>query len=293
MKGLLIAVCVLLGVALLPMPYGYYMFLRLAVCAYAVFVFVQERKKGVCFGSVSAAAIALLYNPIFRVHLEKDVWMWVNAGTIVLFLSIMAPWAVIWEKVKGLVKVLSVLLVIAAAVFAVIKYRENERIKDVAAKELMQQEAEKAKQEEKREFYRARKGMNTKEMILMDLVLFAAGDEGAKERLHALWGQDALDRLELANEHDRAYMLGQRVLETIGDGDWDVGRQIYKNANNLWGTDVVTTEQIWKDFQGRNACVVEAERKMNAINAEDWNNNGAEVFSKSFFKKQIQLKIQK
>lgn len=45
MKGLLIAVCTLLGLALLPMPYGYYMFLRLAVCAYAVFVFLQEQKK--------------------------------------------------------------------------------------------------------------------------------------------------------------------------------------------------------------------------------------------------------
>lgn len=81
MRGLLIAVCVLLGLALFPMPYGYYMFLRLAVCAYAVFVFAQEQKKGVCFGSVSAAAIALLYNPIFRVHLEKEIWMWVNVAT--------------------------------------------------------------------------------------------------------------------------------------------------------------------------------------------------------------------
>ena len=121
MKGLLIAVCTLLGLALLPMPYGYYMFLRLAVCAYAVFVFLQEQKKGVCFGSVSTAAIALLYNPIFRVHLEKDVWMWVNAGTIALFLSIMASWVIIWKKVKGPVKVLFVLLVIASVAFAVVK----------------------------------------------------------------------------------------------------------------------------------------------------------------------------
>lgn len=84
MRGLLIAICVLLGLALLPMPYGYYIFLRLAVCAYAIFVFVQEQKKGVCFGSVSAAAIALLYNPVFRVHLEKEIWMMANVATIVI-----------------------------------------------------------------------------------------------------------------------------------------------------------------------------------------------------------------
>ena len=88
MKGLLIAICVLLGVALLPLPYGYYMFLRLAVCAYAVFVFLQERKKGVCFGSVSAAAIALLYNPIFRVHLDKDIWIGVNVATVLVLIII-------------------------------------------------------------------------------------------------------------------------------------------------------------------------------------------------------------
>lgn len=293
MRGLLIAVCVLLGFALLPMPYGYYMFLRLAVCAYAVFVFTREQKKGVCFGSVAAAAIALLYNPVFPVHLEKNVWMLVNAGTIVLFLSITAPWAIIWDKVKVPVKVLSVLLVIACAAFAVVKYRENERLKDVAAKELMQQEAEKARQEEKREFYRARKGANTKEIILMDLVLFAAGNEGAKERLRLLWDQDTLNRLDLANEHDRAYMLGMRMMETIGDGDWDVGHQIYMNANNLWGKELLTPDQIWKDFQGRNACVAEAEKRMNVIDAEDWNDNGAQVFAKSFFKKQIQPKMPK
>ena len=293
MKGLLIAVCTLLGLALLPMPYGYYMFLRLAVCAYAVFVFLQEQKKGVCFGSVSTAAIALLYNPIFRVHLEKDVWMWVNAGTIALFLSIMAPWVIIWKKVKGPVKVLFVLLVIASVAFAVVKYRENERLEKVATHERMQQERERAKQEEKMECYRARKGSNTKEMVLMDLVLFAAGDEGAKERFRVRWGEDAVFRLESANEEERSYMLGMRLAEVLGDGDSDAGFQIYKNTHDLWGKGIVSPEQIWQDFQGRNACVVEVEKKRNAINADDWNSNGAEVFAKNFFKKQIQLKIPK
>lgn len=88
MRGLLIAICILLGLALLPLPYGYYMFLRLAVCAYAVFVFTQEQKKGVCFGSVAAAAIALLYNPIFRVHLEKEIWMGVNVVTAVVLVIV-------------------------------------------------------------------------------------------------------------------------------------------------------------------------------------------------------------
>lgn len=88
MKGLLIAICVLLALALLPMPYGYYMFLRLAVCAYAVFIFAQEQKKGVCFGSISAVAIALLYNPIIKVHLDKNIWMGVNVATVLVLIII-------------------------------------------------------------------------------------------------------------------------------------------------------------------------------------------------------------
>ena len=132
-----------------------------------------------------------------------------------------------------------------------------------------------------------------KQARLMDMLRAGAMDGEGRKKAAELWGQDALNRLDLASEHDRAYMLGNRLMETIGDGDRDVGRQIYKNANNLWGTDVVTADQIWKDFQERNACVVEVEKKMNAINAEDWNSNGAEVFAKSFFKKQIQLKIPK
>ena len=130
-------------------------------------------------------------------------------------------------------------------------------------------------------------------MVLMDLVLFAARDEGAKERFRVRWGEDAVSRLESANEEERSYMLGMRLAEVLGDGDSDVGFQIYKNTHDLWGKGIVSPEQVWKDFQGRNACVVEVEKKMNAINAEDWNSNGSEVFAKSFFKKQIQLKIPK
>lgn len=98
---------------------------------------------------------------------------------------------------------------------------------------------------------REEKRRRDKQAQLMDVLRAGAMDEAGRKKAAELWGQDTLDRLDLANEHDRAYMLGQRMLEIIGDGDWDVGRQIYKNANNLWGTDVVTTDQIWKDFQGR------------------------------------------
>lgn len=90
-----------------------------------------------------------------------------------------------------------------------------------------------------------------KQARLMDVLRAGAMDEVGRKKVTELWGEDTLNRLELANEHDRAYMLGNRLMETIGDGDRDIGHQVYKNANNLWGTGVVTADQIWKDFQGR------------------------------------------
>ena len=285
MKGLLIAICVFLGLALLPMPYGYYMFLRLAVCAYAIFVFTQEQKKGVCFGSVSAASIALLYNPVFRVHLEKEVWMWVNAGTIVLFLSIMVSWSIIWKKVKEPVKVLFVLLVIASAAFSIVRHKENERLENAAANERMQQEKEEAIQQEKKKFYRGRKGFSSKDILLMDLILYKSGDEGAIERILAHWGEDAASRLESANDEERSYMLGMRLAEVLGDGDSDAGFQIYKNTHDLWGKGIISPEQVWKDFWERySTVIIKTEKRMMEQDAKGWNNGSAEIFSKTFFK---------
>lgn len=98
---------------------------------------------------------------------------------------------------------------------------------------------------------REEKRRREKQARLMDVLRAGAMDEEGRKKATELWGQDTLNRLDLANEHDRAYMLGNRLMETIGDGDRDIGHQIYKNANNLWGTGVVTADQIWKDFQGR------------------------------------------
>ena len=93
--------------------------------------------------------------------------------------------------------------------------------------------------------------MTASEAVCRVCLLYTSMDEEGRKKATELWGQDTLNRLDLANEHDRASMLGNRLMETIGDGDRDIGHQIYKNANNLGGTGVVTADQIWKDFQGR------------------------------------------
>ena len=66
----------LLVLALLPLPYGYYTFLRLVVtiaAAIAAFLVYQQaslnRSWAIAFG-----IIAVLFNPIFPVYLDREVW---------------------------------------------------------------------------------------------------------------------------------------------------------------------------------------------------------------------------
>jgi len=81
-------------------PYGYYVLLRWVICGIFIYLAVEAhglKKSGWVWALGIAAAI---YNPIIRVHLNRDVWSFVNLATI-LFLTI-----TIWvlrkkERVEG------------------------------------------------------------------------------------------------------------------------------------------------------------------------------------------------
>lgn len=76
----------LLFLGAMPLPYGYYTLLRLVACgvfAFAAFV-AHERKDQVLpwlYGLV-----ALLFNPIIKIHLPKEAWVFVDisAGALLL-----------------------------------------------------------------------------------------------------------------------------------------------------------------------------------------------------------------
>ena len=67
---------VLLVLALLPWPYGYYTFLRLSVCAVSGWLtYEQWRHDNAVSGWVVAlGATALLFNPISPIHLTREIW---------------------------------------------------------------------------------------------------------------------------------------------------------------------------------------------------------------------------
>lgn len=108
-------------------------------------------------------------------------------------------------------------------------------------------------EERKREQARDRQNM------VMNLLRAGRNDQEALKRIAERWGEDAVSRLESANEEERAYMLGMRLAEVLGDGDSDAGFQIYKNTHDLWGKGIVSPEQVWKDFRERGKDIVERE----------------------------------
>lgn len=80
----------LLLIAVMPLPYGYYTFLRLVVTAAAAFVVWIEysRAQGLTFWAVLFALLGLLFNPLIPVHLSREVWAWLDvaaAGTFAAY----------------------------------------------------------------------------------------------------------------------------------------------------------------------------------------------------------------
>ena len=82
----LIIISLLLFVAVMELPYGYYTFMRIIVCSSASFMCFKQfknEKKNTWFWIW--AVIAILFNPIFSIHLDKEIWMAIDAITGLIF----------------------------------------------------------------------------------------------------------------------------------------------------------------------------------------------------------------
>lgn len=88
MPTLLIYACsAMLFVGAAPMPYGYYTLLRLIACgvfAYAAWVAYDQRNKLLPY---AYAALALIFNPIIKIHLPKDIWILIDVGAGIFLLA--------------------------------------------------------------------------------------------------------------------------------------------------------------------------------------------------------------
>ena len=79
----IISTCILI-IALGDLPYGYYMLLKLAICATFVVLALRLNERGIATWTIAAWAFAALYNPIIRIPFHKDAWSAINLATIVV-----------------------------------------------------------------------------------------------------------------------------------------------------------------------------------------------------------------
>ena len=89
-----LVVIALLLLARAGMPLGYYTFLRIAVCASAIYLAWNGHKHGRApWVTVAFVLLAILYNPVLPVYLgSKAAWAPVNLGTAVLYLVLGVQW---------------------------------------------------------------------------------------------------------------------------------------------------------------------------------------------------------
>ncbi len=80
---------VLLVLALLPWPYGYYTFLRLSVCPVSGWLaYEQWRHDNAVSGwVVGLGATSLLFNPLLPIHLTREIWNVLDLAAAVLLLA--------------------------------------------------------------------------------------------------------------------------------------------------------------------------------------------------------------
>lgn len=86
LKPAYIAIVALSLIALFPLPYGYYTFLRIAVTAFAgltAYLSFQSGKRD--WFSWACVGIAILFNPFIPIHLDREVWMFMNVSVAGLF----------------------------------------------------------------------------------------------------------------------------------------------------------------------------------------------------------------
>ena len=82
-----ISAAVLLLAALADWPYGYYQFLRWAVCAAADFCAWRASQDGRTAWLIGFAGLALLFNPLHTIHFRRFEWAWIDALAAITFLA--------------------------------------------------------------------------------------------------------------------------------------------------------------------------------------------------------------
>ena len=75
----------MLVVAVLPLPYGYFMFLRLVITAAAAYVAYENFNKDIPGWGIIFVGVSLLFNPFYIVYFDKPLWVVIDIVVAALF----------------------------------------------------------------------------------------------------------------------------------------------------------------------------------------------------------------
>jgi hypothetical protein len=75
----------MLLIALAPLPYGYYTILRIVVCGSSAYISWTTADTKITGWTVAFAAVALLFNPIVPVYLDREIWAFIDVGVAVIY----------------------------------------------------------------------------------------------------------------------------------------------------------------------------------------------------------------
>ena len=74
-----------LAVALFDMPYGYYQLLRIVIFCVAAYLAFESAKRSETTWAWMLGGISLVYNPVVKLGLGRNIWELVNIATILVF----------------------------------------------------------------------------------------------------------------------------------------------------------------------------------------------------------------
>jgi hypothetical protein len=78
----------LLFLGAVPLPYGYYMLLRIAACGFFIWAAVITYEKQSQYLPWVFGLLALLFNPIIKIHLPKELWAAVDIASAIFILVV-------------------------------------------------------------------------------------------------------------------------------------------------------------------------------------------------------------
>lgn len=82
----IVSALLFLGAA--PFPYGYYMLLRIAACGFFIWAAVITYEKKSKYLPWVFVLLALLFNPIIKVHFSKEVWVAIDVASAIFVLVV-------------------------------------------------------------------------------------------------------------------------------------------------------------------------------------------------------------